>query len=68
VLNVAGNRESALEGIGGKVERFLADVFRRLRELASIGANWRRAERPLPTSVYGALTLGVPLADTWDIR
>jgi len=31
VLNVAGNRESKAPGIGAKVERFLADVFARLR-------------------------------------
>jgi hypothetical protein len=30
VLNVAGNRESRAPGIGARVERFLADVFRRL--------------------------------------
>lgn len=32
VLNVAGNRESKAPGIGARVERFLADVFRRLAE------------------------------------
>jgi hypothetical protein len=31
-LNVAGNRESRSPGIGAKVERFLAEVFRQLRE------------------------------------
>ena len=30
VLNVAGNRESKAPGIGARVERFLAEVFRRL--------------------------------------
>jgi len=30
VLNVAGNRESEAPSIGDRVERFLADVFRRL--------------------------------------
>jgi hypothetical protein len=30
VLNVAGNRESRDPGIGERVERFLASVFRRL--------------------------------------
>jgi hypothetical protein len=30
VLNVAGNRESRAPGIGDRIERFLADVFRRL--------------------------------------
>jgi hypothetical protein len=30
MLNVAGNRESEAPGIGARVERFLADVFRRL--------------------------------------
>jgi len=30
VLNVAGNRESRAPGIGARVERFLADVFRQL--------------------------------------
>jgi hypothetical protein len=33
ILNVAGNRESRSLGIGAKVERFLADVFRQLRAL-----------------------------------
>jgi hypothetical protein len=31
VLNVAGNRESKTPRIGAKVERFLGEVFRRLR-------------------------------------
>jgi hypothetical protein len=31
-INVAGNRESSNPGIGARVERFLAEVFRRLRE------------------------------------
>jgi hypothetical protein len=30
-LNVAGNRESRSPGIGGNVEKFLADVFARLQ-------------------------------------
>jgi hypothetical protein len=30
-LNVAGNRESKAPGIGDRVERFLAEVFRQLR-------------------------------------
>ena len=30
VLNVAGNRKSKTPGIGDRVERFLADVVRRL--------------------------------------
>jgi hypothetical protein len=30
VLNVAGNRESKAPGIGGRVERFLGEVFRQL--------------------------------------
>jgi len=30
VLNVAGNRESKAMGIGARVERFLAEVFRQL--------------------------------------
>jgi hypothetical protein len=30
VLNVAGNRESLSPGIGDRVERFMARVFRRL--------------------------------------
>jgi hypothetical protein len=30
VLNVAGNRESKMLGIGVRVERFLAEVFRQL--------------------------------------
>jgi hypothetical protein len=30
VLNIAGNRESRDPGIGARVERFLASVFRRL--------------------------------------
>jgi Circularly permutated YpsA SLOG family len=30
MLNVAGNRESRAPGIGDRVERFLADMFRRL--------------------------------------
>jgi hypothetical protein len=30
VLNVAGNWESQQRGIGGRVERFMRDVFRRL--------------------------------------
>jgi Circularly permutated YpsA SLOG family len=33
VLNIAGNRESKSPGIGARVERFLADVFRQLRTL-----------------------------------
>jgi hypothetical protein len=32
ILNVAGNRESAVPGIGARVERFLAAVFKKLRE------------------------------------
>jgi hypothetical protein len=32
VLNIAGSRESRTPGIGEKVERFLAEFFRRLRE------------------------------------
>jgi hypothetical protein len=30
VLNIAGNRESEAPGIGGRVERFLEEVFRQL--------------------------------------
>ncbi len=30
VLNIAGSRESKAPGIGARIERFLADVFRRL--------------------------------------
>ena len=30
ILNVAGNRESEAPSIGDRVERFLADMFRRL--------------------------------------
>jgi Circularly permutated YpsA SLOG family len=29
-LNVAGNRESKAPGVGARVERFMAEVFRRL--------------------------------------
>jgi Circularly permutated YpsA SLOG family len=32
VVNIAGHRESVAPGIGDRVERFLADVFRQLRE------------------------------------
>jgi hypothetical protein len=31
-LNVAGNRASRSPGIGARVERFLADVFRQLQK------------------------------------
>jgi hypothetical protein len=41
VLNVAGNRESNLPGIGEKVERFLDQVFRQLGR-----AGTRVAENP----------------------
>jgi hypothetical protein len=37
VLNVAGNRESKSPGIGGRVERFLAEVFRQLGHVPEAG-------------------------------
>jgi hypothetical protein len=30
VLNIAGNRESLMPGIGARAERFLAEVYRQL--------------------------------------